>query len=599
MSATTTTPIAERLSGLRAAMRRHGLTHYVIPSADPHQSEYVPAWWRRREWASGFTGSAGTAVVGLEGAWLWTDSRYFLQAEKELDGTTYELMRSGNPGVPSMNEWLADSVGRGVLGFDPRTIALEQERAWRTPIERLGGRIQHVESNLVDELWQGRPEVSLAPFVPLPVRFSGEAPASKIARVQGAIAKRGCDALVVTMLDAIAWLFDLRGSDVEFNPVGVAQALVTADGATLFVDERKVDAAVRAHLPASVTLRPYDAFGEALDELARRKARAWIEPQSASAWIAAKLAAGASVLEARSPITDFKARKNAVEVQGARDAHVRDGVAMVRFLSWLHDEWRRRPVSEIAAADKLAAFRAEGEHFRGLSFETISGFGSHGAIIHYRPAEEGDRVIDDSSLLCLDSGGQYLDGTTDITRTICLGIPTREQVDQFTRVLRGHVAIARVSFPQGTSGKQIDVLARLPLWEQGRNFGHGTGHGVGAYLNVHEGPQRIATKGDDVALEPGMLLSNEPGYYVPGSHGIRTESIIVVVEKPGFGESEPFLGFETLTCCPIDRKLIDADAMLPEERRFIDDYHAWVRATLSPLLDERERAWLHEATQPL
>ncbi len=590
---------ADRLAGLRAAMRRAGLTHYVVPTSDPHQSEYVPTWWRRREWISGFSGSAGTAVIGLQGAWLWTDSRYHLQAEKELDASCWELMRSGAPGVPTMDAWLAETVGGGSLGFDARTVCHQDERRWRKGIEGAGGKVQPPDENLVDALWTDRPEPSLAPFEPLAVRFSGEAPASKIARVQAELGKSRCEALVVTMLDAIAWLFDIRGADVEFNPVGVAQALVTREGATLFVDDRKLPAATRAHLPPSVTVRAYEDFGPALDDLAQRRARVLVEPTTASAWVAARLGAGATLHEARSPITDLKARKNAVEMDGARACHVRDGVAMVRFLAWLDSEWKARPISEIEAAEKLLAFRGEGEHFRGPSFETISAFGSHGAIIHYRPAEEGDRRIDGSSLFCLDSGGQYLDGTTDITRTICLGTPSSDQIDQFTRVLRGHAAIARATFPVGTAGQQLDVLARLPLWEQGRNYGHGTGHGVGAYLNVHEGPQRIAHRGEMVPLEPGMLLSNEPGYYVPGSHGIRTESIVLVVEKPGFGEAEPFLGFETLTCCPIDRGLIDAAALLPDERRWLDEHHAWVRATLSPLVDAPTRSWLEAATRPL
>lgn len=596
----TTTPLQERLHGVRDAMRRRGLTHYLVPTADPHQSEYVPAWWRRREWISGFTGSAGTAVVGLDRAWLWADSRYYLQAETELEPGLYELIRQGAPSVPSLGDWLGETVGTGALGVDPRTISMDQERSWRETLERQGGRLELVDDNLVDMSWSDRPAVSTAPVEALPVAFSGEAPAKKIERVQGELRKRGCDALVVTALDAVAWLFDIRGSDVDFNPVAVAQAIVTRDGAQLFIDPRKLTPQVRERLPANVTLREYDAMGAALDELGARGARAWVETASASAWVAHRLRnAGAKLHEARSPVTDMKARKNETEVAGARRCHVRDGVAMVRFLAWLEDEWTRRPVTEIDAATRLEQLRSEGEHFRGLSFETISAFGSHGAIIHYRPAEEGDRVVDGSSLFCLDSGAQYLDGTTDITRTICLGTPTREQVDQATRVLKGHASIARVAFPAGTTGKQLDVLARAALWEQGRNFGHGTGHGVGSYLCVHEGPQRIATRGDDVALEPGMLLSNEPGYYVAGSHGIRIESIVVVVERKDFGESEPFLGFDTLTCCPIDRRLIDPSLLSDGERAWVDGYHAWVRETLSPLVDERTRRWLDEATRPL
>jgi len=593
-------PIPGRLAALRDAMRRHGISHYLVPTSDPHLSEYPPTWWGRREHITGFTGSAGVALIGLERAWLWADGRYWIQAEAELAGSGIELVKMGAPGAPSPQDGIAAEVGSGTLGVDPQVISIEDRRRHERPLEQRGGKLVLIEENLVDGLWTNRPRPSTAPLVPLAERFSGESPTAKIARIQKAMIERGADALVVTMLDAVAWLFDVRGSDVQFNPVAVAQALVTKDGATLFVDDAKVDDALRKHLPKSVRIERYDAFGSALDALAKAHARAWVEPGATSAWVGSRLGAGARLIEERSPITNFKAQKNATEVAGMRSCHVRDGVAMVRFFAWLEQEWKAKPVTELTAAKKLADLRSEGEHFRGLSFETISGFGSHGAVIHYRPTEEeGHRVIDDSSTYLLDSGAQYLDGTTDITRTISLGTPTRDQIDQATRVLKGHVAIARVTFPAGTSGKQIDVLARLALWEKGLNFSHGTGHGVGAYLNVHEGPQRIATKGEDVPLEPGMILSNEPGYYVKGSHGYRVESLVVVVARPDLSAEEPFLGFETITCCPIDRRLIDRDALLPEERAWIDDYHAWVVKTLSPLVDDATRAWLARACAKL
>jgi Xaa-Pro aminopeptidase len=595
-----TSPIPSRLAALRDAMRRHGLSHYLVPTSDPHLSEYPPAWWRRREHLTGFTGSAGTALIGLERAWLWADSRYWLQAESELKDSGIELVKMGASGAPSPTDGMAAEVGAGTLGVDPQVISIEDRRRHEKALEQRGGRLVLLEENLVDGLWTDRPRPSTAPLVPLAERFSGESPARKLERIQKALTERGADALVVTMLDAVAWLFDVRGTDVDFNPVAVAQAIVTKDGATLFVDDAKVDDALRRHLPNTVRLEPYAAFGAALDALAQARSRTWVEPSGSSAWVASRLASGARLVEERSPVTNFKARKNATEIEGARRCHVRDGVAMVRFLAWLEQEWTTRPVTELIAARKLETFRSEGEHFRGLSFETISAFGSHGAVVHYRPTdEEGHRVIDDSSTYLLDSGAQYLDGTTDITRTICLGTPTPEQIDQATRVLKGHVAIARVTFPAGTSGKQIDALARVALWEKGLNFGHGTGHGVGAYLNVHEGPQRIAPKGDDVALEPGMIVSNEPGYYVDGSHGHRVESLVVVVERPDLSAAEPFLGFDTITCCPIDRKLIDRDRLGVEERSFIDGYHSWVVSTLSPLVDAATGAWLERACAPL
>jgi Xaa-Pro aminopeptidase len=590
---------APRLDALRQALRGRGLTAYIVPTADPHQSEYPPAWWQRRAFISGFTGSQGTAVVGLSAAWLWADSRYWLQAEREIDPAAWLLMRAGAPGAPTFDEWLGRAFGpEDVLGVDPHVLSVDEERRWRKALAKAGARLELALPNLVDPVWADRPAPSLAPLTPLGTEFSGDAPASKLARLQEAMHEAGADALVVTMLDAVAWLFDVRGSDVEYNPVAVASALVRKDGASLFVDSRKVHDALRAHLPASVRVCDTEDFGTSLETLATSQARVWIEPSSASAWILSRLQ-GAAIHEERSPITLLKARKNGTELEGMRRSHVRDGVALVKFLHWLEGAVTRQSVTEIAAAGQLAAFRSEGEHFKGLSFETISAFGDHGAVVHYRPAEEGDRVVDGSSLYLIDSGAQYLDGTTDVTRTICLGAPTEAQREQFTRVLRGHVAIARAVFPQGTTGKHLDALARVPLWEAGLNFGHGTGHGVGAYLNVHEGPQRIAPKGEDVPLDPGMILSNEPGYYAAGSHGIRIESLVIVVERPGFGESETFLGFETITCCPLDRKLIDLDLLLPDEARWIDDHHRWVRETLSPLLADDERAWLARATEPL
>ena len=602
MPAANAKTVSSRLSSLRALMKARGISVYIVPSSDPHQGEYVPTWWRRREAISGFSGSMGTAVISLEAAWLWADSRYWLQAEKELDPAQYTLMKEGAPDMPKFVEWLGGAVKSGALGVDPRVISVKQERDWRSALERTGGRLELVEDNLVDATWTERPAASRNPLRTLGAEFTGEAPEAKLARVQKALRDAGCTSLVVTALDAVAWLFDVRGSDVDFNPVAVANAIVDLDGATLFVDPAKLSDAIRTHLPSTVKLKDYDEFGAGLDALAARGERAWVEPSSCSSWAAGRLVRGGSRLhEKRSPITDFKAAKNATETEGMRRCHVRDGVAMIRFFAWLEQQVRTGHASEIEAAGQLADFRDEGENFQGLSFETISAFAEHGAVVHYRPDEEGHRLIDGSSLYLVDSGAQYLDGTTDITRTIALGEPTKAQREQATRVLKGHVALARAAFPKGTTGSQLDVLARLALWEVGLNYGHGTGHGVGMYLNVHEGPQRIAPPrgGEDPALQAGMILSNEPGYYEEGSHGIRIESLVVVVEKPGFGSKEPFLGFETLTCCPIERKLIDVAMLTAPERKWVDDYHAWCQKTLQPFLDESGRAWLRKATAGL
>lgn len=597
--------IADRVSELRARLVDRDLHGYVIPTSDPHLSEYVPPCWRRLERMTGFTGSAGVAIVGLSKAWLLTDSRYWGMAQAELDGGVIELVRLGAPDVPAFPEALAERFGRGdVVGLDPRTVSLADWRRWGAALAKIGARLEPVDENLVDAGWPDRPPQSSAPIEALSFRFSGEAPSAKVARVQEAVENEGADALVVTALDAIAWLLDLRGRDVDYNPVFVANAVVRTDRALLFVDEGKITDAVRSHLPDTVELLPAGGFSAALDELADEQECAWLDPSSCSAWVAERLTrggSGATLREADSPIALMKARKNEVEIEGARACHVRDGVAMVRFLSWLEDAVDAgEPVSEIAAAARLAELRERGEHFQGLSFETISAFGSHAALPHYRPGAEGDRVIDGSSLYLVDSGGQYLDGTTDITRTTCFGRPTEEQVDRCTRVLRGHVRLARTTFPRGTTGKQLDVLAREALWDVGLDYGHGTGHGVGAYLNVHEGPQGIGPRARDVALEPGMILSNEPGFYLEGEYGVRIENLIVVEERPGHGApgGQDFLGFETITLCPIDLRLVDADQLSPEERAWLDDYHRVVRERLSPHLEQAERAWLAKVTQP-
>jgi Xaa-Pro aminopeptidase len=599
--------IADRLTALRRLMAERGLDAWIVPSEDPHQSEYVPAWWCRREWISGFTGSCGLAAIGRSGAWLWTDSRYWLQAGQELDPACFELAKQDAPGMPPQPEWLARTFGPGAkVGVDPRTISLTTHRQWEQALARVAARLVLVEDNLVDAIWDDRPPVSQATLRPLDLAFSGEAPSAKLARLQTVMESAGVDALVVTPLDQVAWTLDLRGRDVEHTPVFASFLIIEPASATLFVDERKVTAEVHGHLPDGVSLRGYDDFAVALGELAGRQARTWVDPSNCSAWVVDRLRVadhGATLHEAESPIALWKACKNPTEVQGARACHVRDGVALVRFLTWLEDAVDRgEAISEIEAADQLEAFRAAGEHFQGPSFESISAFGSHGAIVHYRPGEEGDRVIDRSSLYLIDSGGQYLDGTTDVTRTTCFGEPSAEQREIFTRVLRGHVALARARFPEGTSGRRLDVIARQPLWEVGLNYGHGTGHGVGSHLCVHEGPQRLSEAASDVPLQPGMIVSNEPGCYRDGEYGIRIESLVVVEPRPDLGDEIPgpaFLGFETLTLCPIDRGLMAVEALADHERAWIDAYHARVREALSPHLDEPERAWLAAATEPL
>lgn len=590
-----------RVEALRREMAAAGVDVYIVPSADAHQSEYVPGAWQRRPWLSGFTGSAGDAAVGPDGAWQWADSRYWLQADAELDAGVWTAMKHGLDGVPSLVEWLAARPAGTRVGYDPRLVGVAQAAAMDKALKNAHGALVALDGNLVDAIWRDRPALPTAPIAPWPDEYAGVSVADKLARLREAMGARGATALAMTTLDEIAWAFNIRGADVAFNPVVVAYALVPVEGAaTLFVDAVKVTPAVEAHLAAAgVRTAPYDAFGAALDAL--RGERVWIDRDSASRWVADRLeAAGAEVIAELSPAQLQRAAKNEVEQRGMRAAHVRDGVAVVRFLSWLETAWQGGDLDEIAASDRLERFRAEGERFLGLSFDTISGFGSNGAIVHYRATPKTAKIIDDSAPYLVDSGAQYLDGTTDITRTVHLGAPTAAQREHYTRVLRGHLQIGRATFPKGTTGTQLDALARTPLWEVGLNYGHGTGHGVGCYLSVHQGPHRVSPAPNAVGLEPGFILSNEPGFYLQGHYGIRIENLVVVVprlpEKHGMG---PFYGFDDLTMVPHCRNLIASELLSGVERAQVDAYHARVREALAPRLEGDALAWLERETAPL
>ncbi|MEZ4654070.1 MAG: aminopeptidase family protein P [Candidatus Eisenbacteria bacterium] len=461
--------------------------------------------------------------------------------------------------------------------------------------------LRHLDENLVDAVWADRPGLPLGPMQALPVKFTGESTAAKLKRVRKEMKERNVDAHVLSALDAVAWLFNIRGRDVIYNPVSIAYAIVTAAEAYLFVESEKVDAGVKKALGSKVTLRPYDGFADALRRLGEDKARVWVEDSSATAWIAQTLD-GADLVTEISPVTLMKSKKNDVEVEGMRSAHVRDGAAVARFLCWLDEAVRKESLTEISAAMKLEEFRREGEHFQGLSFRTISGYGPHGAIIHYSVTPQTDVPVRPDGIYLLDSGGQYLDGTTDITRTVLLGKKaTAEQKDRFTRVLKGHIALARARFPHGVGGGRLDVLARTALWEVGLDYNHGTGHGVGSFLNVHEGPRSIGQARDTgLPIEPGNIFSNEPGYYKAGEYGIRIENLVLTRENGVVGENgRPYLEFETLTMCPIDNRLLDVKLLKPEERKWLNDYHKDVGKKLAPFMDAKERAWLKKACAPV
>ncbi len=593
--------MSPKLDDLRRLMKRHRIHAYFIPSSDPHQSEYVPECWKRRQFMTGFTGSAGDALVTLKTAGLWTDSRYHLQAERELCGSGFRLFKWGSAGVPSWQDWAARNLGRReILGIDPRLIIHRECTKLKKALGDRGISIKSIEANLVDGVWKDRPALPAEPIIALAEKYSGESVRSKLARLRRKMADEEDAVHIISLLDAIAWLFNIRGSDVHYNPVAIAYAVVTAKEALLFIAREKAGERVKAALGKEVRFRDYDEFPMELRRLGSAKWRVWLDELSVNQWIIDSLK-GAKLILKPSPIALFKAAKNKTEIRGAKQAHRRDGAAMVKFLHWLEKAVPKSGVTELSAARKLETFRRYQPRFKGPSFSTISAYGSHGAIVHYSVSPETDVPVKPAGLYLVDSGGQYLDATTDITRTVALGRPTAEQRDRFTRVLKGMIALSASSFPRGTTGPQLDVLARRELWEKGLNYGHGTGHGIGSYLNVHEGPQAISpARGIGVGLEPGMILSNEPAYYKEGEYGIRIENLVLVVEDRVRSKAEsPFYAFETLTLCPIDLRLVKRELMTEAEVRWLNGYQRRVRKELTPLLDEDESAWLKHATQAI
>jgi Xaa-Pro aminopeptidase len=594
--------IEERVNRLRKLLADYGLQAYIVPSTDDHQNEYVPECWRRREWISGFTGSAGTAVITAEQAGLWTDGRYHLQALEELDQKVYVLFPLGLPETPEIKDWLAETLDAGQsVGIDPKLISVHDARELRETLKTRGITLRFPDQNLIDLLWDDRPPLPSAPLRAYPERFAGETAVAKLSRVGEEMSKVQAAAHILSSLDAIAWLLNLRGADIRYNPVFTAYLLITPDELLLFVDPTKITPESAALLDGLASVRPYGAFRDAVAGCAARHKKILVDPQRTSQWVYQEIVkAGGEPVTKPSPLIRLKAVKNPVERNGMRRCHLRDGLAVVRFLRWLEDRVPLGGVTELTAVRKLLEFREEMELFQGLSFATIVGYGPHGAVIHYAPSAESDVELAPRGLLLFDSGGHYMDGTTDVTRTVTLGYPTEEERACFTRVLKGHIRLARTRFPKGTTGKQLDALARLHLWDVGLDYRHGTGHGVGVFLNVHEGPQSLSPKDPGVPLEPGMILTNEPGYYKPDAFGIRLESVMLLEEDTKVHtDYGPFYRFEILTQVPIDQRLVIRAMLSTEERSWVDAYHARVLQQLSPLLSEAERRWLQEATRPL
>jgi Xaa-Pro aminopeptidase len=592
-------PAQDRLARLRAELRRAGVDGFLVPRADAHQGEYVPASAQRLAWLTGFTGSAGLAVVLMERAALFTDGRYTLQAQDQVDAKLYALRHVSEQPATT---WLADNLPKGAaLGYDPWLHTPPELERYRAAVERAGGTLRALAANPIDAIWSDRPAPPLAPAVPHELRFAGKDAAEKRREVAAALAKDAIDAAVLTAPDSIAWLLNIRGGDVPHTPLALSFAVLHGDGhVELFIDRRKLVPGTMAHLGNEVTVAEPDALGPALDRLGAAKKRVLADPAIVADWVFGRLAAaGATVQRAADPCQLPKACKNETELAGARAAHKRDGAALTRFLAWLAATAAGGALSEIAASDELEKFRRGGEHFRDLSFPTISGAGANGAIVHYHATPRTERRLEPGTLYLVDSGAQYLDGTTDVTRTVAIGTPEPEMRDRFTRVLKGHIALALCHFPKGTSGSQLDALARRALWEAGLDYDHGTGHGVGSYLGVHEGPQRISKLPSAQALMPGMIVSNEPGYYKTAAYGIRIENLVVVRKLANGGGEREMLGFETLTLAPIDRACVEPSLLDAREIAWLDAYHARVRDELTPLVDRATAAWLAAATRPL
>jgi Xaa-Pro aminopeptidase len=590
------------LESLRRLMKKFGLDAYLVPGTDPHQDEYIPEFWQRRKFISGFRGSSGDVVITQSKAGLWTDSRYFLQAEQELDKDIFQLFKMGKPDVPGIKEWLTEELGKGkVLGVDPQLLSHRDFEDLRSYLKNKDIRVKGVSKNLVDIVWKNRPNPSENKIRTYPLKYSGESTSKKLARVRKKMREQPADILVISALDEIAWLFNIRGKDIKFNPLAIAFALIFREKAMLFIERGKLTKRVFSSLKNTVAIYDYEKFFPMLGTLAEKSDRIWLDESRTNQRIVDILKKRTKIFSAPSPVSFLKSIKNKTEIEGFRRAHIRDGAAMVKFLFWLDRTWKRQRITERLAAAKLKEFRAGGANYQGPSFETISAFGSHSAIVHYGATSETDIALKNGNIYLIDSGAQYWDATTDITRTIFLGEPRRIHRECFTRVLQGLLSLTMLSFPQGTAGRHLDTVARLSLWKKGQNYGHGTGHGIGTYLNVHEGPHAISPQRCvGVALEPGMITTIEPGVYLENRFGIRLENVVLVEkDEKNSSPDSSFYRFETLTLCPIDRNLVKKDLLRQEELDWFNAYHRKVKKTVSPLVDRDEKDWLEKATRPI
>ncbi len=593
--------VPERISALRALMEERGYDAYMVPTDDNHQSEYVGEHFKARAFITGFTGSAGTAVITKDAAGLWTDGRYFIQAEQQLSGNGVKLFKMGEPDVPTVEEFIADVLPEGgTLGFDGRVVAMGEGQALEAAAAKKNGKIDY-STDLIDKIWEDRPALSEEPAFALGIEYTGESTESKLKRIRKAMEEEGADIHIIAALDDVCWTTNLRGNDIEFFPLLLSYAVITKEDMKLYIDERKLTDEMKANLAKdNISLRPYNAVYEDVKELCADSA-ILVDPSRLNYALYNNLPKGAKVIEKVNPTVLMKAMKNDTEIKNIKSAHVKDGVAVTKFMHWLKKNVGKTEITEISAAEKLEEFRKEQEGYLWQSFEPICGSGEHAAIVHYAATPETNVPVVTDGLFLTDTGGGYMEGSTDITRTFAFGKITDRMAEDFTTVLLCNLRLARAVFMHGTCGYNLDILARMPAWERGINYNHGTGHGVGYLMNIHEAPSgfRIAIREREKAvIEPGMVITDEPGIYIEGSHGIRTENELLVCEKEKT-EYGQFLCFEPITYVPIDLDAVNPDMMTKEDKEQLNAYHAKVYELVSPHLNEEEKEWLKEYTRAI
>ena len=588
--------INSRIESLRKVMKEKHIDAFIIPSSDNHGSEYVSEYFRVRAWISGFTGSAGTVVITLKEAHLWTDGRYFLQAADQIKESEFVLERMGEPGVKTYTQWIVDNLSSGdTVSFNGKVLTTYELHELEGAFKEKSINIRP-EEDIFNELWNDRPTMPREKVFIHEVKYAGKTLLEKLSQVRDELQRESVDNFLLASLDDIAWLLNLRGNDVKCNPVFLSYLLLKKESCTLYIDKEKLDNKVITYLNENgVEIKEYE---DIINDLKKLSGSIVFDSSKTNVWLASSIPSGVNIKEEKAITTLLKAKKNKVELKNIENAHVKDGIAMVKFLKWLDENVGKEEITEISASDKLEAFRAEGDEFVEISFDTIAGYGEHGAIIHYKATEDTNVKLQPKGLFLVDSGAQYLDGTTDITRTIALGDLTQEEKDDYTLVLKGHLNLGNALFLEGTQGCRLDILARRALWNRGLDFKHGTGHGVGYFLSVHEGPQQIRKDLSSVELEEGMVISNEPGIYRGGSHGVRIENLIAV-EYRAENEFGKFMGFKEFTLCPYELRAINKELLNSEEIQWINDYHKKVFNTLSPYLNEDETAWLKNATKSI